>query len=438
MVSGRRVATDRHRVAPDEPDAVLLPDRPMPGGPRHYLRPFDLFRVIAFVGVIAQHSVLWPVPGGSKVGWSLVMFLHATRNVFFFLAALVAVYSQLLRPRSTVSLWVRRLGTVMVPYLVWTLIYFAYTMANSDVAAGPTLWRDLYYGYYQLYFLVVLFQVYFVLPGIVWLVRRTRGHHGWVFGASLALQLAMMTLSHYFKFSFGTWHAIRAIDLTLLTSRLIFGYQLFVIAGALAADHMGEVQRFMERHSARVIWGTVAMFVLTEGYYAAGLIMKNTPGHASDLYQPLATLWFLAACYGLWAVGCRWARRAASRAPTRFDRFVTWGSNASGGYYLGHVLVLELIFTGLHDAGLTSHSTWGAASALLFVGTLVGAGILVTVLMRTPLRSVLTGPDREKQRTEYAPYPPVAVEVTSPEEPGRAPDNGEDRGGEPRPRLAST
>lgn len=385
-----------------------LPGSPGPGSSRLYLRQFDLFRVIAFVGVIAQHSVLWPVPGGSKVGWSLVMVLHATRNVFFFLAAFVAVYSQLSRPRPVGALWVRRLGTVLVPYLAWTFIYFGYTMVTTSTApAGPTLWHDLYFGYYQLYFLVVLFQVYVLLPGIVWVVQRTRGYHGWVFAVSLALQLSMMTLSHYFAFSHGAWHTIRALDLTLLTSRLIFGYQLFVVAGALAADHVGEIQRVMERHSARIIGAMAALFVVTEGYYAAGLVMGNTPGHASDLYQPVAALWFLSACYGLWAVGWRWARRAATRRPTRFDRLVTWGSDASAGYYLSHVLVLQLIFLGLAHAGLTGPSTWGAASIVLFVGTLAGAGILVTFLMRTPLRGVLTGPNRDAQRAAYPSHPPA-------------------------------
>ncbi len=428
--SRQRGAVYRAQVVLTDRQVRALPARSEPGAPRHYLRQFDLYRVVAFVGVIGQHSVLWPVPGGSKVGWSLVMVLHATRNLFFFLAALVAVYSQLLRPRSVGALWVRRLGTVLVPYLVWTLIYFGYSMATTHAAApGPTLWHDLYTGYYQLYFLVVLFQIYILLPAIVWLVRWTRGHHGWVFGISLVLQLLMMTMSHYFRFPYGDWHAVRAIDITLIQSRLITGYQLYVIAGALAADHIGEIHRVMERRSALIIWGMAAMFAVTEGYYAFGLVIGNTPGHASDLYQPVAVLWFLSACYGLWAVGWRWANRAAARRPTRFDRFVAWGSDASGGYYLSHVLVLQLIFSGLQHAGLTGPSTWGVAGVVLFAGTLTGAGILVTVLMRTPLRPILTGPNRDRQRATYAPYPPGAV--------GREPGaGGEPAAGSPSSDLA--
>jgi peptidoglycan/LPS O-acetylase OafA/YrhL len=407
-----------------------LPDAPAPGAPRHYLRQFDLYRVVAFVGVVGQHAVLWPVPGGSAIGFSLVMVLHATREVFFFLATLVACYSQFLRPRPPGRLWVRRFGSVVVPYLVWTLVYFVYSVAATRAAAaspGTTLFRDLYSGYYQLYFLVVLFQIYLLLPGLVWLVRRTQGHHGWVFGVSLVLQVAMMTLSHYFRFPAGPMHAVRQVDLTLITPRLVCGYQLYVVAGALAAAHLGRLQRIVERHNGAILWGVVGVGALAEGYYAFGLAIGNNPGHASDLFQPVAALWFLAACVGMWAIGTRWAVRAARRTPTRLDRLVTWGSDASGGYFLAHVLVLQLIYAGLRSAGLTGPADWGAASAVLFAGTLVATGVVVGVLMRTPLRRILTGPDRTVQRASYPPYPPEASAAA-----------GEGEQGDVRPQLAST
>ncbi|MDA8077258.1 MAG: acyltransferase [Actinomycetota bacterium] len=385
-------------------DGVLAED----GKPaRAYLRQFDLYRVVAFVGVIAQHAVLWPVPGGSDVGWSLVMVLHATREVFFFLSALVAGYSQLATRRPVVRLWVRRLGAVLVPYLVWTGIYVVYTLESSarPLTAGSTIVHDLLNGYFQLYFLVVLFQFYVVLPGLVWLVRRTRGHHGVVFASSLVLQLAMMTISHYFFWHGGSLHALRAVDLRIITPRYVTSYQLYLVSGVLAADHLGELQRLVERHSARILWGVLAVGVATEGYYALGLEIGNTPGHASDLFQPVAAVWFLAACAGLWALGWRWAERSAARAPTPADRLVTWGADASGGFYLAHVLVLQLIFTGLSHAGLTQPGTWGVATAILFVGTLLVTGALVAVLLRTPLRTVLTGPDRRKERAALPVYP---------------------------------
>jgi peptidoglycan/LPS O-acetylase OafA/YrhL len=409
---GRRLAGGRpQRVSPGSVGGEE------PARRRVYLRQFDFYRVVAFLAVIAQHAILWPVPGGSTVGWSLVMLLHATREMFFFLSALVAAYSQLLTPRPFPSVWTRRIGAVIVPYLAWTGIYFFYTLASATapLTAGSTLVHDLVNGYYQLYFLVVLFQVYIVLPGLVWLVRRTRGHHGVLFGASLLLQLGMMTLSHYFSWHTGPLHALRAVDLTVIDPRYVMGYQLYVVSGVLAADHLDQLQQLVERHATRILLGVAAVGLGTEAYYAYGLEIGNTPGHASDLFQPVAVIWFLSACAGLWALGWRWAYRASGRPSSRANRLITWGADASGGFYLAHVLVLQLIFTGLSHAGLTAPSTWAAASVVLFVGTVACTGVLVALVLRTPLRTILTGPDRSAERARLAVYPGVCAPLVAPQ-----------------------
>lgn len=383
------------------------PGAPTTGGEGHYFRQFDLFRVVAFLAVIAQHSVLWDVPGGSRSGWSIVMVLHATRNVFFFLAVLLATLSQYRSPRSVVGLWVRRIGIVLVPYLIWTVVYYAYTalVASGPLSRTSTFIDDLFRGYYQLYFLVVLFQVFLVLPALLWLVRRTRGHHWMLFSASLLAQLVMTTLSHYFVWQTGPLHLLRAADLFLLTSRHFTGYQLYLVAGALAADHFGEVQRFVERHSGAILWVTAAIAAATEGYYAFGLTLHQTPGQASDLYQPVATIWFLAACGGLWALGWRWAQRSSLRRGRLRDRVITWAADASGGFYLAHILMLRIVFSVLTHHGLTQPSTWKVGSLITYVGTVFLTGVLVWILLRTPLRGVLTGPVRSRQRAKLAPYP---------------------------------
>lgn len=296
---------------------------------------------------------------------------------------------------------------VLVPYLVWTVVYYAYTVlaASGPLSRTSSFVDDLYRGYYQLYFLVVLFQVFIVLPGLLWLVRRTRGHHWVLFSASLLAQLAMTTMSHYFVWPTGPLHLLRSADIWLLTSRHFTGYQLYLVAGALAADHFGDVQRFVERHSGAILWVTGAIAVVTEGYYAFGLFLHQTPGQASDLYQPVATVWFLAACFGLWALGWRWARRASAKPHRLRDRLVTWAADASGGFYLAHILVLRIVFSVLTHHGLTGPSTWKVASLLTYVGTVIFTGLLVWILLRTPLRWILTGPVRSKQRAAMTPYP---------------------------------
>jgi|GEM_PF-3631806 len=49
---------------------------------------------------------------------------------------------------------------------------------------------------------------------------------------------------------------------------------------------------------------------------------------------------------------------------------------------------------------------WWAASVLLFVATVTGTGLLVALLLRSPLRWVLPGPVRSRERAVLPAYPP--------------------------------
>ncbi|HEX4082170.1 MAG TPA: hypothetical protein VHX40_04335, partial [Acidimicrobiales bacterium] len=151
---------------------------------------------------------------------------------------------------------------------------------------------------------------------------------------------------------------------------------------------------------------------------------------ASDLYQPVAVVWFVAAIAGLYALGWWWAARAAGRAgPSRLDRLLTWGSDVSGGFYFSHILVLQLVLTGLTAAGLEiATSSWWVTTIVLFPATLLGTAVLVTVVRWTPLRFVLTGPDRPDERATLAWFPSLRHHRSEGGSPGTG-QPGPDRAG---------
>jgi membrane-bound acyltransferase YfiQ involved in biofilm formation len=363
-----------------------------------------VFRVVTLICVIAQHSILWTVTGSSVAGWGLVMLLHYTRNAFFFLSAFVAAYAQFTRPRAIGPLWYRRLTQILVPYLVWTAIYYTYSRLKSLTPdAWGLLGHDLYNGYYQLYFLVVLAQFFVLLPGLLWLIRATRRHHAMLLGVSFTLQVAMTTVSHYAKAPTGWEHTWNGVADVLIQTRWITGYQFYFIAGLVAAAHADELHRFVDRHMRSILTAVVAVGVATEGYYLITEAGIHNPGRASDLYQPIAIAWFCAAIIGLIALGRLWSRREIAEPSTPAGRILEWGSNASGGFYLAHVLVLQLIIGLLEWSGAVDAMSWVRTGWILFFGTLAGTSVLVTILLRTRLRFVLTGPNRSDQRRKLRP-----------------------------------
>ena len=176
--------TGRRRLPGDQVASVpdVLPKSPAQAG-GIYLGQFDSYRVVACCAVVLQHSLLWNVTAGNTTAWAFVMLLHFSRTAFFFLTAFMLTYAEIHRPRSATAFWRRRYLEIGIPYLVWTGTYWVFTMvvAGSWGQAGSQLWSDLVFGYYQLYFVVVLLQLYLVFPLLLRLLPRfspPRRRHG--------------------------------------------------------------------------------------------------------------------------------------------------------------------------------------------------------------------------------------------------------------------
>ena len=70
----------------------------------------------------------------------------------------------------------------------------------------------------------------------------------------------------------------------------------------------------------------------------------------------------------------------------------------TGGIFLCHVLFINLVRSGLGGAGLTPHLGWAGMVAVTFTLTMGCAALFTALMLRTPLRWVLTGPVRAEQR----------------------------------------
>ena len=163
--------------------------------PHGYLEMFNLFRVIACVAVLAQHSFIWTNMTGNFVGTGFITMLHLSRTSFFFLTALVVTYAQIDHPRSTREFWKRRYTQVGVPYLAWTAIYLIFSLITVSASwdeVGVFLRHNLLLGYSQMYFVIVIFEFYLFFPLLMKLLRAV--DHRWILAGSSLLRRADRTL----------------------------------------------------------------------------------------------------------------------------------------------------------------------------------------------------------------------------------------------------
>ncbi|TCL80859.1 MULTISPECIES: acyltransferase [unclassified Curtobacterium] len=365
---------------------VQTPTRTAAGKPRH-LYEVDVLRILTFACVIGVHTTSHTAASDDVGLNALLALLHFTRLVFFSLTAFVLVYSYTLRPRPMAQFWPKRFLLVGVPYLAWSFVYVGSSWLLSSTRRGdvPDLVRTLAEGivtgssWYHLYFLLVTMQVYLLLPVIVWLVRKTRGHHVTTLVVALVVQLVVFAGYKYFPASDAWLHGYQ--------KQFFFSYVFFIVSGAIAADHADAFLRFIRVHRRAVLWAFAGVGALTLGVWALQVALGQSLYAAGTPLQPIEAVWSTAVFVGFLAIGARWADRRRPGSPVA--RFVDYASDRSFGIFLSHPFLIWILLYGDSWLEAVVPRPWLTLVTYLLVVVL---SVAVTEAFRwTPLSVPLTG-----------------------------------------------
>ena len=403
--------------------AIVIPAPTATGARRRHLHAVDLMRILAVTGVIAVHSITLVDTTVNPIAGSALMVLHTSRAIFLTVMALVLGYtyrdSLLLAGRAwspTVRFWRRRYLLVLVPYVVWSGIYFLADEAPLQPISGAIriFSLDLLTGAarYHLYFLLVTMQLYLIFPLLLALVRRTRGYHWLLFVLALAYQLVFSQAHH------AGWPLPGILGFWLQNpDSLLPSYVLYVVAGALLADHLDQVLRLIRRWWPIAIMISIAGSVLALAVYGYQYqINQQVPLEAAEVFQPAITIESLTAILGLLTLGVGWETLLR---PRWLRALISDGAESSFGIFLAHPLVLQAVVV-----VLTSLGVLGAITSLRYRDAVVAALLLVTpgvltitwaivfVLRRSPLSMPLTG-RRRTRRPAAGPHARSALRVGS-------------------------
>lgn len=362
------------------PSAPISPSRS-----RGHLWQVDVVRLLTFSAVIAVHSLAFTEQPDNQVAGGLMMLLQYGREVFFSLTGFVLVYSTMGRPLRLGNFWRKRVLYVAVPYVVWSAVYYSYTVWGPQ-HAGVSLsafGSDLLYGgaEYHLYFLLVTIQLYFAFPLIRRFVQRTAHRAVPVLAVVVALNLAWLGVLQYVSFptnGAGLWIYAHAYE-------LLPTYAMYVLGGCYAAMHLQRIQKVVE-DKGRLLLGVAGVATLAALAAYAGQLPFMAPRVANNVLQPAMTLSCIAAAILVYVAGSRWA--AGSR---RNQALIETLSDASFGVYLAHPFVLQLL---LDYAGFgNGHQVMPAvvATVLALVISATGGTAISLALRRTPLSLAFTG-----------------------------------------------
>ena len=396
------------------------PTRTAEGRPRH-LYEVDVLRILTFACVIGVHTTSHTAAADDLGLSGLLALLHFTRLVFFTLTAFVLVYSYTLRPRPMAQFWPKRFLLVGVPYLAWSFVYVVSSWLLSATRRGdvPDLVRTAAEGivrgtsWYHLYFLLVTMQVYLLLPVLVWLVRRTRGHHVTVLVVALVVQLVVFAGYQYFPASDAWMHGYQ--------KQFFFSYVFFIVSGAVAADHADAFLRFIRVHRRAVLWASAGVGALTLGVWALQVGLGLSLDAAGTPLQPVQVVWSTAVFVGFLAIGAAWADRR--RTGSAVARAVDYASDRSFGIFLSHPLVIWLLLYGDGPLEALVPKPW--LTLVTYVLVLVLSVAVTEAFRWTPLSVPLTGRPSLSSRAQRAaragkraaaPVPPRTTEPVEPDD----------------------
>ena len=323
-------------------------------GSRVFLHELDLVRVVTALSVIAVHVTAFTVvfnttKFGADVQNAAVSALHFTREVFLSLTALVMVHNYTKRPLKLSTFWRKRGIGVVVPYVVWSLIYVYFNVPHTSLGNWVhTAIADILTGNasYQLYYILLTIEFYLALPLLLWFVMRYR-HHPWrVLGISAVVQMALM----YFDFNYIDAGPFMSTPFAHWMStyqwRLLPEYQFYVMIGAFAALYLAELRAFVMRHGVGVMLGLVAGTSALWIRYAISVgLQHQSTDYATQVFQPVMVVYSLATILFLYWIGVVWASHRSAQGMPYGRRFVTLLSDSSFGIYLIHAFVLNDVLT---------------------------------------------------------------------------------------------
>ncbi|AVL99432.1 acyltransferase [Gordonia iterans] len=366
---------------------------------RPYLFQVDLIRATTFALVIFTHALTQTTDAFSNIGTNATtLLLHASRNIFFALTGFVLMYQYAGRDDFRAGwFWRRRMKLVIVPYILWSAVYWvvigmwSYGRLGDVPTSLDEFWNQLKWGTagFHLYFLLVMLQVYLLFPAIRWLVQKTKGHHGALLAASFALQIAVFAVITYWtppeSWAGWWWHHYATF----------VPYQFFIVAGAVAAVHREQVDAWIRGRGGWLAAGLVGTGAFAVGVYLYEAFVSGKVFSHDSAFAVTLLPFLVFAVLTIYAMGLHWATHVRPYSP-RFGKAVAYASNRSFPVFLVHVLVLFLLLRPETDGAPTIvHALgqpWG--TLVVYLLTIALSLGLVEVLRRLPGSVYLTGRPR--------------------------------------------
>lgn len=306
----------------------------------------DLIRAITVFSVVAIHTLSYTnTLITDQAGFALANFighaLHYNREMFMFVSGLVLTYVYFRKPLSKKSFWLKRFSVVLIPYILWTIIYVVINHPGISFLdyVKLSLWNTLTGdASFQLYYILLTLQFYAIFPWFLDFMKKVAKHPWKTLAISLVIQLVIIYID-FFYLQIGPFAKEKlVIAFVHFQDRIFLLYEFFFVLGAFGAIYLNQIQNFFAKFGKYFIIIFLLSLWAYAAYYYAQLYQWHFPiDAATSVLQPSVVLYSIVVIVFFSYLSYLWAKTKKGLSLVKII------SDTSFGIYFVHVLAISLV-----------------------------------------------------------------------------------------------
>jgi len=328
-----------------------------PTGRKETILWIDLIRLVAIFLVVMIHvsgqltNVWGKIPEDQ---WIIADIYGGIARVAVPLFFMISGYLLLPRSESLGAFYAKRMTKILIPLVVWSLIYLGWYCGGHPNTCTPSLAWDLLLRqgtYYHLWFLYSLLSIYLILPVLRLMIRPDTDKRilWYLIVLWLIFQPILTTAHRFWDFSIK------------LSAPLATGFVCFFVLGYL----LGEISLSRARILLSAIVWLISALVTIVGTY----LLIRSSGQFDGFFYDFVSLNVILASGAAFLL-LRWI---SEKMPFTFPKVRTLTrilATSAFGIYLIHIIVIEILRYGipfLHIDSFMGNAIW----SIPFVSTVV-------------------------------------------------------------------
>lgn len=280
------------------------------------------------------------------------MILHFARYGFMFITGLVMFLVYYKKAKIHLgSFWLKHFKNIGIPYIFWMGFYFIYTGWFKQETFSFSQWLQnwgyglLHPDYFYLYYLFITMQFYIVFPIMIWIFKKTEGHHNWVLAISAIFELALLFWAKYYypHLDHSGWPYL----LTHFGDNFLF-YEYYFFLGGYVWINYEKVKKWVRKYRNWLYGATILLALGTMPLYFYNSHILNLSHHQAVLaHQPYIMIYSTLIILSMISISLKYAELRQKANWHKFASLVSLTSTLSFGIYLTQLISILLVEHGI-------------------------------------------------------------------------------------------